>query len=116
MRSITCRCGRQRLPVCQRTRSIHWSIPAPPGQSRGPNGIFNGPDPVTNLIFGGIPFPNQQFLAENSFGDIVWDDTIRENAFEAVDLTSHEAPEPGTVLLVGTGLLAIGSIRRRLFR
>jgi hypothetical protein len=92
------------------------AFPAPPGQSRGPNGIFNGPDPVTNLVFGGIPFPNQQFLAENSFGDIVWDDTISENAFEAVDLTSHEAPEPGTVLLVGTGLLAIGSIRRRLFR
>jgi hypothetical protein len=87
-----------------------------PGGSRGPAGVFNGPDPVTNYVGGVLPVPDQRFLAENSFGDIVWDDEFFGDIFEAVDLTSHEAPEPGTILLVGAGLLAAGSIRRRLFR
>ena len=87
-----------------------------PGGSRGPAGIFNGPDPVTNYVAGILPVPDQRFLAENSFGDIVYDEEFDGNIFEAIDLTSHEAPEPNTILMVGTGLLAAGSIRRRLFR
>jgi hypothetical protein len=35
---------------------------------------------------------------------------------DAVDPTSHGVPEPGTMVLVGTGLLAAISSRRRLFR
>ena len=82
----------------------------------GPAGIFNGPDPVTNYVAGILPVPDQRFLAENSFGDIVYDEEFDGNIFEAIDLTSHEAPEPNTILMVGTGLLAAGSIRRRFFR
>jgi hypothetical protein len=87
-----------------------------PGGSRGPTGVFNGPDPVTNLVAEGLPVPNPRFLAENSFGDIVYDEKFFGTIDEAVDLTSHETPEPTTILLIGTGLLAAGSIRRRLFR
>jgi hypothetical protein len=91
-------------------------FPAPPGKTRGPIGVFNGPDPVTNYVAGILPVPDQRFLAENSFGDIVYDDEFTEDITLALDLTTHETPEPGTILLVGTGLLAAGSIRRRLFR
>jgi hypothetical protein len=87
-----------------------------PGQTRGPMGIFNGPDPVADRVEGGIPEPGQSFLAENSFGDIVFDDSQNEYIIEAVDLTSRGIPEPGSMLLVGTGILAALSIRRRLFR
>ena len=87
-----------------------------PGQTRGPMGIFNGPDPVADRVGGGIPEPGQDFLAENSFGDIVYDDSQNEYIVEEVDLTSHGVPEPGSMVLVGTGLLAAISNRRRLFR
>jgi hypothetical protein len=87
-----------------------------PGQSRGITGIFDGPDPVADLIARGIPVSGQNFLAENSFGDVVFDDSQIEDMVEAIDLTSHGIPEPGNMLLVGTGLLAAISMRRRLFR
>jgi len=87
-----------------------------PGQIRGITGIFNGPDPVADLVEGGIPEPGQNFIAENSFGDIVFDDSQSELIIEAVDLTSRGIPEPGSMLLVGTGIAAAISIRRRLFR
>jgi hypothetical protein len=87
-----------------------------PGQTRGPMGIFNGPDPVADRVAGGIPEPGQDFLAENSFGDIVFDDSQSEYVLEEIDLTSHGVPEPGSLLLVGTGLLAALWSRRRLFR
>ena len=86
------------------------------GQTRGPKGIFNGPDPVADLVAGGIPEPGQNFIAENSFGDVIYDDSFGENIVEAVDLTTHGVPEPGGILLVGTGILAAISNRRRLFR
>ena len=87
-----------------------------PGQTRGITGIFNGPDSVADSVAGGIPEPGQNFLAENSFGDIVFDDSQNESIIEAVDLTNHGIPEPHSLLLVGTGILAALSSRRRLFR
>jgi PEP-CTERM motif len=87
-----------------------------PGQVRGITGIFNGPDPLANRVEGGIPEPGQNFIAENSFGDIVFDDSQNEYIIEEVDLTSRGIPEPGSMLLVGTGIAAAISMRRRLFR
>jgi hypothetical protein len=87
-----------------------------PGQIRGITGIFDGPDPVADRVEGGIPEPGQSFLGENSFGDIVFDDSQNEYIIEAVDLTSRGISEPGSMLLVGTGIAAAISMRRRLFR
>jgi hypothetical protein len=64
-------------------------------------------------------FPGQgdgDFLYMNSRGDIVWNDPRSEFWFEAFDLTS-QAPEPGSLLLLGTGTLAaVVAMRRRLLR
>ena len=87
-----------------------------PGQIHGITGIFNGPDPAADRVEGGIPEPGQEFIAENSFGDIVFDDSQNEYIIEEVDLTSRGIPEPGSMILVGTGIAAAISMRRRLFR
>jgi len=62
-------------------------------------------------------FPGQgagDFLYLNSEGDILWNDPRTEFWFEAFDLTS-QAPEPGSLFLVGTGALAaVEAMRRRL--
>jgi PEP-CTERM motif len=47
-------------------------------------------------------------------GDIIWDDQVSENWFEAVDTTTAPVPEPTSLLLLGTGVLfAIRQTRRR---
>jgi hypothetical protein len=75
--------------------------------------IFTGPDPVADFFGPGTP----DFL--NSSGDFVYQvggpkvgDPFDD--YEAVDLTS-ETPEPASIFLLGTGLLAgLGAMRSRL--
>jgi hypothetical protein len=54
-------------------------------------------------------------IAMNSIGDIVFDDGFADLAYEAIDLTSEQTPEPASILLVGTGIAAIcvTLVRRR---
>jgi len=86
-----------------------------PGQIPGRTGIFDGPDSLADLVARTIPEPGQDFIAENSFGDIV-DDDVQSEYIVAADLTSRGIPEPGCMLLVGTGIAVAISMRRRLFR
>ncbi len=53
------------------------------------------------------------FIFINSQGDVVWDDVFDEEFFEAIDLTA-QVPEPASLLLFGTGILALAAFSARL--
>jgi hypothetical protein len=79
-----------------------------------PSEIFTGPDPVADFFASGV-------LASadlNSSGDFVyWINALGSSngeILEAIDLTTDQVPEPCSISLVGTGLLAgLGAMRRR---
>jgi hypothetical protein len=75
-----------------------------------PNGVYIGSGDTLQLLHGGSA--DQVFL--NASGDFAWTDGNSEEIFEAVDTSKSIAtPEPGTWLLVGTGLLLFTSALRR---
>jgi hypothetical protein len=82
-----------------------------------PNHIFTGPDPVTDSFGPGIL--NEVRL--NSSGDFLY---LEGNLgigdgeiYEAIDLTTDQVPEPGSIFLLGTGALtALTATRRRLLQ
>jgi hypothetical protein len=89
-----------------RTADIAAAQPA--GQSLF---VLSGSNPpqslVTALGIGGV-------FAINGLGDIVFDNQNLDQWYEAINTTPTAAPEPGSLLLLGTGAIALaGLIPRR---
>ena len=77
-------------------------------------GVFIGTDPVADFFHSG----SANKIALNASGDFAWTDGLAEELFAAEDLTTDsQVPEPSSMLLLGTGVLAgAGVLRRRLAR
>jgi hypothetical protein len=105
---------------CNNGHEVYFgTFPVPPPNLFG-RGIFTGPDLTGHLTDPSIlpvdSSPVDQVVM-NASGDFVWADGREEIFFEAIDLTTAPTPEPGSILLFGTGALAaVGAIRRRFLR
>lgn len=76
----------------------------------GDHGLFDGPDPSTDLVFVGEALdiktsPSRNLLFEEAQGD---------RSIELIDLTTlASTPEPSSFALLGTGLLGIAGVVKR---
>ena len=76
-----------------------------------PPGLYTGPD-VADFLHG--PLADTIFM--NASGDIAFSDSSNEEIYEAVDLSTEVTPEPRTLVLLATGVLGLGALRRRFVR
>lgn len=97
------------LGVCNNSREVFSALSF---NAPGAAGIFTGPDPVADFI----QHTNvaDQIVLDAS-GDFAWTDGFFEEIYEAVDLTTASVPEPNSMLLLGTGVLAATAMVRRRF-
>jgi hypothetical protein len=92
---------------CNNGHEVYFgTFPVPPPGAFGES-IFTGPN-LTDRLPGG----SLDSVVMNASGDFVWVDGIDETIFEAIDTT---VPEPGAILLLGTGTLAVAVVMRRRF-
>jgi hypothetical protein len=78
-----------------------------------PSGIYSGPTSDLTLV---QAFGSTDKLALNHSGDFAWTDGRDEFIYEAIDNTTAITPEPGSILLVGSGMLSLIEISRRRLR
>jgi hypothetical protein len=92
--------------VCNNGFTAFGSFDNPNGD---PSGVYTGPVSSLTLIAGF----GETSAKLNSLGDFAWTSGIVEENFEAIDLTTRATPEPGSLLLVGTGCFSLLCVLRR---
>jgi hypothetical protein len=81
-----------------------------PGGGIGMRGLFDGTDPVLDFL--GDNSIDGGFMTAN--GNAYFIDGLRDTLMAAIDLDTIPVPEPGGLVLLGTGVLAaMGVVRRR---
>lgn len=103
--------------VCNNGHEVYAATPAITGSpTYGSWAYFDGPD-ITDA-FSYAPTSVDEVVL-NSSGDFAFDESLPNGypglLVEALDLTTTPTPEPGSIILLGTGLLAAGTLRRRFF-
>jgi hypothetical protein len=98
--------GPSGMIICNNGRIGFGSRANPNGD---PDGVYTGPISSLTLVESA---GTTDMAVLNASGDFAWQDGVHEDNFEAIDLTT---PEPGSLLLVGTGCLSLfGVLRRKL--
>jgi hypothetical protein len=91
--------------ICNNGRTGFGSIFNPNGD---PGGVYTGPTSSLTRVDNG----SEDLAVLNSSGDFAWGDGLFEVNYEAIDLTT-DTPEPGSLLLVGTGCLSLFGLLRK---
>lgn len=74
------------------------------------HGLYDGPDPLTDEVFGDAPFD----IKMSPSGNVLLEGAFSDTTVELVDLTTlASTPEPSSLALLGTGLLAFTGVLRR---
>jgi hypothetical protein len=104
---------------CNNGHEVYTGLyPDPSNPNSFSFGIFTGPDITDRLTDPAMPLVASSPLdavVMNASGDFIWVDGRFDIFFEAIDLTTAPTPEPGSILLVGTGALAAAAAMRRRF-